>query len=81
MRDENGPGLKLWYDRPANQFTEALPVGNGRLGAMVFGGIRKERMRYPQHLVDRLGWFQDMKLGVIFHWGIYSQWDCCDSWS
>ena len=42
-QDEN-QGLKLWYDRPANQFTEALPVGNGRLGAMVFGGMRRERI-------------------------------------
>ena len=28
--------LKLWYNRPAEQWVEALPVGNGRLGAMVF---------------------------------------------
>ncbi|MDR2512329.1 MAG: glycoside hydrolase family 95 protein, partial [Puniceicoccales bacterium] len=30
--------LKLWYDTPATKWVEALPVGNGRLGAMVFGG-------------------------------------------
>ena len=30
--------LKLWYDKPATKWEEALPVGNGRLGAMVFGG-------------------------------------------
>jgi len=30
-------GLVLWYERPASAWTEALPVGNGRLGAMVFG--------------------------------------------
>jgi alpha-L-fucosidase 2 len=29
--------LKLWYDHPARQWVEALPVGNGRLGAMVYG--------------------------------------------
>ncbi|MBD0299992.1 MAG: glycoside hydrolase N-terminal domain-containing protein, partial [Nitrososphaera sp.] len=29
--------LKLWYEQPAKTWTEALPVGNGRLGAMVFG--------------------------------------------
>ena len=28
---------KLWYDKPAQVWTEALPLGNGRLGAMVFG--------------------------------------------
>ena len=30
--------LKLWYDTPAAQWIDALPLGNGRLGAMVFGG-------------------------------------------
>jgi hypothetical protein len=29
----------LWYAQPAERWTEALPVGNGRLGAMVFGGV------------------------------------------
>ena len=35
----------LWYERPAGQWVEALPVGNGRLGAMVFGGINLERLQ------------------------------------
>ncbi|OLY90680.1 alpha-L-fucosidase 2 [Cnuella takakiae] len=34
--------LKLWYTQPAAAWTEALPVGNGRLGAMVFGGVENE---------------------------------------
>ena len=33
----------LWYRQPAAKWVEALPVGNGRLGAMVFGGAPKER--------------------------------------
>ena len=37
--------LTLWYERPANLSVEALPVGNGRLGAMVFGGINLERLQ------------------------------------
>jgi alpha-L-fucosidase 2 len=36
-------GLKIWFTRPADNWNEALPVGNGRLCAMVFGGIEKER--------------------------------------
>jgi len=36
--------LRLWYDEPAARWEEALPVGNGRLGAMVFGGVREERL-------------------------------------
>jgi alpha-L-fucosidase 2 len=40
------PGLlTLWYDRPAAQWVEALPLGNGRLGAMVLGGIEAERIQ------------------------------------
>ncbi|HKX30301.1 MAG TPA: glycoside hydrolase N-terminal domain-containing protein [Blastocatellia bacterium] len=37
--------LSLWYRRPARQWVEALPVGNGRLGAMIFGGIEQERIQ------------------------------------
>jgi alpha-L-fucosidase 2 len=35
----------LWYAAPAVAWTEALPVGNGRLGAMVFGGVERERLQ------------------------------------
>ncbi len=35
----------LWYTRPAATWTEALPVGTGRLGAMVFGGVERERLQ------------------------------------
>ena len=37
--------LLLWYDKPASEWTEALPVGNGRLGAMVFGGPASEQLQ------------------------------------
>jgi len=37
--------LTLHYTRPAAEWVEALPVGNGRLGAMVFGGIHQERLQ------------------------------------
>jgi alpha-L-fucosidase 2 len=35
----------LWYEKPAGQWVEALPIGNGRLGAMVFGGTASERLQ------------------------------------
>lgn len=35
----------LWYQRPADEWTQALPIGNGRLGAMVFGKIVNERIQ------------------------------------
>ena len=37
--------LELWYQRPAGAWVEALPVGNGRLGAMCFGRIAQERIQ------------------------------------
>ena len=37
--------MKLWYSKPAAVWTEALPVGNGRLGAMVFGGVEEELLQ------------------------------------
>src|SRR5690606_10426641 len=37
--------LQLWYPRPATRWVEALPLGNGRLGAMVWGGGRSERLQ------------------------------------
>ncbi|MFZ4396582.1 MAG: glycoside hydrolase family 95 protein [Kiritimatiellia bacterium] len=41
--------LKLWYDRPAEAWmTEALPIGCGRLGAMVFGGVERERIQFNE---------------------------------
>jgi alpha-L-fucosidase 2 len=38
------PRCPIWFDSPARHFTESLPLGNGRLGAMVFGGVREERI-------------------------------------
>ncbi len=40
-----GDDLVLWYRRPATRWVEALPLGNGRLGAMVWGGIGHERLQ------------------------------------
>ena len=37
--------LTLWYKGPAIEWTDALPLGNGRLGAMVFGGVARERLQ------------------------------------
>src|SRR2546430_11803891 len=34
----------IWFEQPAAQFTESSPLGNGRLGAMLFGGIDEEKI-------------------------------------
>ena len=39
------PATQLWYHEPAKSWQDALPVGNGRLGAMVFGGYGEERIQ------------------------------------
>jgi len=41
----------LWYRQPAREWTEALPLGNGRMGAMVFGGIARERIQFNEDTV------------------------------
>lgn len=43
--------LKLWYDKPATQWVEALPLGNGRLGAMVFGDPVHEQFQLNEETV------------------------------
>ena len=37
--------LKLWYSRPAQNWTEALPIGNSHLGAMIYGGTAREELQ------------------------------------
>lgn len=59
---DNG-GLTLWYAKPATQWLEALPIGNGRMGGMVFGGIRSEHVQFnEQSLVtgttQKVGYYQ-----------------------
>ena len=39
-----GPENTMWYAEPATKFYQSLPLGNGRLGAMVFGGVDEERI-------------------------------------
>jgi alpha-L-fucosidase 2 len=43
--------LVLWYQQPASEWTEALAIGNGRLGAMVFGGISEERLQFNEDTI------------------------------
>ncbi len=40
--EEHMKGLQLWYQEPASKWTEALPLGNGRIGAMVYGGTTED---------------------------------------
>lgn len=40
--------LCLWYQQPAQKWTEALPIGNGHMGAMIFGGTASERIQFNE---------------------------------
>ena len=54
------PELEMWYDAPAENWNEALPIGNGRLGAMVFGGTAVERIQLNEESVwTRQGSYED----------------------
>ena len=47
-RGEKIPPPVLWFEQPAVQWTDALPIGNGRMGAMVFGGVSDERIQFNE---------------------------------
>ncbi len=55
--------LKLWFSQPASNWNEALPVGNGRLGAMVFGGVESERLQLNEETVWTKGGMPTDKAG------------------
>ena len=42
---------RLWYDHPASEWEEALPIGNGRSGAMVYGGTDRERLQVNEESI------------------------------
>ena len=41
----------LWYTKPAVEWEEALPIGNGRLGAMIAGNLREERIQVNEETI------------------------------
>ena len=51
LAQPSGEPPALWYTAPARQWVEALPLGNGRLGAMVFGGAARERIQFNEDTV------------------------------
>ena len=60
-KEDNPPNPEylLWYEQPAgDDWMKALPLGNGRLGGMVFGGIERERIMLNENTVWS-GWYRD----------------------
>ncbi len=59
------PAFRLWFDEPAADWNEALPIGNGRLGAMVFGGVEQEVLQINDDtLVSGAPGIDDLPLDV-----------------
>ena len=75
---------KLWYKSPAKDWFSALPLGNGRLGAMVFGAVEEEHIQmneeslwagcpedpYPENVREHYEMFQQLnvKVNTLKHW-------------
>ena len=53
----------LWYDEPAQLWTEALPIGNGRLGGMVYGGVIDDRIQLNEETIWSGGPYEPELLG------------------
>ena len=50
--------LELWYKTPAAEWTDALPLGNGRLGVMVFGGVPRDEFQLNEDTLWSRGPYQ-----------------------
>jgi alpha-L-fucosidase 2 len=61
----NDPQYTLWYSKPAKSWEEALPVGNGRLGAMVYGNVHQEIIQLNEDSVYT-GKYQDADNPAFF---------------
>jgi alpha-L-fucosidase 2 len=76
-KDATVQDLALWYDKPAADWNEALPIGNGRLAAMAFGGVAEELLRINENTFwaggphdytnPEAGPHLDELRGMIFH--------------
>ncbi|MGM0574065.1 MAG: glycoside hydrolase N-terminal domain-containing protein, partial [Bacteroidota bacterium] len=63
---EKNNELRLWYDKPATDWMkEALPVGNGYMGAMFFGGVEKERIQFTEGSL----WTGGPGVGEVYNYG------------
>jgi alpha-L-fucosidase 2 len=57
------PSSLMWYTQPAEKWEDALPLGNGRLGAMVFGGVQEERIQLNEETYWSIGPYSTLVQG------------------
>ncbi len=62
---QSDPATVLWFTGPAEKWEDALPVGNGRLGGMVFGGVREERLQFNEETYWTGGPYSTVVKGVF----------------
>ena len=61
--------LLIYYDRPASRWNEAIPIGNGYMGAMIFGDVKRERIQLNEGTLysgDPLRTFDKIKISNAF---------------
>ena len=46
---QRGQNLRIWFDKPADNWDEAIPIGNGRAGAMIYGGIEEDHLQLNEN--------------------------------
>ncbi len=63
----NATEHRLWYTQPALEWTEALPLGNGRLGAMLFGGIAREELQINEETLWSGGPYEPINPEALPH--------------
>jgi alpha-L-fucosidase 2 len=66
-QNEFDPATLLWYESPAKKWEQALPVGNGRLGAMVFGKYGEERIQLNEETYWSGGPYSTVVKGGVKH--------------
>ena len=64
-----GETAELWYAQPAKEWMESLPIGNGRLGAMTYGGIEEETLALNESSMWS-GQFNENRIdpSVVLNW-------------
>ena len=66
-RQENRNAVCLWDAQPAANWNEALPLRNGRIGAMVFGGVQQDRLQFNEENYWTGGPYDSVRIGAQKH--------------
>ncbi len=65
--EEFNPGVTLWYETGVKDWRDALPMGNGRLGAMYFGNVKEDRLQFNEETYWTGGPYDSVPMGAYQH--------------